>query len=284
MGGSIRGVVKVKLKSLDFECPIVISLGGALIVPDKINTTFIYEFKKFILQQVNLNRRFIIVCGGGKTARNYQNAYKMLVPIADNDTLDWIGINATRFNAEFIASIFGDMADQNIIIDPNKKIATRKPIVFAGGYKPGGSTDNVAVRLASKVGATQIVNLSDIDCVYDTDPKGENGKKAKRIKNISWNEYLKIIPEEFTAGGNYPFSPEASREAKRLGLEVAITNGYNLADFEAYLYPTATGSDFMGTRINGILPLEFHPANQRFLRKHILPPKVINIGMTKSLV
>lgn len=266
MGGG-KILVTVKKKSLRFERSnwIILSLGGSLIVPNDINKVFIYNFKDVILKQISYGRRFIIVCGGGKTARNYQNAYKMLVPIAHNDTLHWIGINATKLNAHLMASIFGDMADQRIINDPNKKIATRKPIVFAGGCKPKRSTDYVAVQLASNVGATQIVNLSDIDCVYDTDPNGENGKKAKRIKNISWDDYLAIIPEEFTAGGNYPFSPEASREAKKRGLEVAITNGYKLADFEAYLYPT--GSDFMGTRINGILPLEFHPSNSKISRE-----------------
>lgn len=281
MGGSIR--VVVKLKSLDFECSnwIVTSLGGSLIVPlGGIDTVFISEFKKVILRQITLGNRFIIVCGGGMIARDYQNAYKRIIRNADDNVLDWIGINATRFNAEFMASIFGDTADQNIIINPNKKISTNKPIVFAGGWKPGCSTDNVAVQLASNVGATQIINLSDIDCVYDTDPKGKNGRKAKKIKNISWYNYLKIIPNERTPGQNSPFDPVASREAQKRNIEVAITNGHKLADFEAYLYPT--GSDFMGTRINGILPLEFHPATQGFLGKHIFPPQVINIGMTKT--
>lgn len=258
MSGSTRVVVKVK--SLDFERAnwIVISLGGSLIVPlGGIDTVFISEFKKVILRQITLGKRFVIVCGGGRTARDYQNAYKS-IRNTDDIVLDWIGINATRFNAEFITSIFGGVAYEGIINDPNKKIATRKPIVFAGGWKPRCSTDYVAVRLALNVGATQIINLSDIDCVYDTDPKGKNGEKAKRIKNISWNKYLEIIPEEFTSGGNYPFDPKASREAKKRGLEVAIINGHKLADFEEYLYPT--GSDFMGTRINGILPLEFHTA------------------------
>lgn len=284
-GSGILSYSKIMKKMKFLEEPakwIVISLGGSLIVPGGIDTTFISEFKKVILRQVNLGKRFIIVCGGGKIARDYQKAYKRIIRNADDNVLDWIGINATRFNAEFMASIFGDMADQNIIINPNKKISTNKPIVFAGGWKPGCSTDNVAVQLASNAGATQIINLSDIDCVYDIDPKGKNGKKAKRIKNISWDNYLKIIPNERTPGQNSPFDPVASREAKRVGLEVAITNGHNLADFEAYLYPT--GLDFMGTRINGILPLEFHTANQRFLGKHIFPPKVINIGMTKSLI
>lgn len=269
-------ILKKKMKSLEESAKwIVISLGGSLIVPEGINTTFISEFKKVILRQVKLGKRFIIVCGGGKIARDYQKAYKRIIRNADDDVLDWIGINATRLNAEFMTSIFGDMAYEGIISDPNEEIITKKPIIFAGGWKPGCSTDNVAVQLALNVYATQIINLSDIDCVYDIDPKGKSGRKAKRIKNISWDDYLKIIPSERTPGQNSPFDPVASREAQKRNIEVAIINGHNLADFESYLYPT--GTDFMGTRINGILPLEFHPQTQGFKGRHIFSPQTINI-------
>jgi len=49
---------------------IVLSLGGSIIIPDKINTRILREFKKIILKNTK-KYRFIIVCGGGKTARNY---------------------------------------------------------------------------------------------------------------------------------------------------------------------------------------------------------------------
>ncbi|MEK7157815.1 MAG: UMP kinase [Patescibacteria group bacterium] len=270
-------VIKKKMKSLMEPTEwIVISLGGSLIVPlGGIDTVFIHEFRGVIHSLVKKGMRFIIVCGGGQTARDYQDALKSIDPDITDIRLDWLGIGATELNAQLVASVFRDIADQNVITEPHKKIVTRVPIVFASGWRPECSTDYVAVILASNVGATQIINLSDIDCVYDTDPKGKNGKKAKRIKNISWSDYLRIIPKKFTAGQKSPFDPVASREAQKRGLEVAIMNGHNLADLESYLYPM--GSDFMGTRINGILPLEFHPSTQGFKGKHIFPPIVIRI-------
>lgn len=271
MGGSRSTGLKAEFQEPNW---IVISLGGSLIVPDGINANFISEFKKVVVGQVNLGKRFIIVCGGGKIARDYQSTCKT-ISNADYDILDMIGIIATRLNAQLMAGIFfRNIADQRVIDNPDKKILTKYPVVFAGGWKPGCSTDNVAVHLALNVYATQIINLSDIDCVYDTDPKGRNGRKAKRIKNISWNDYLKIIPNERTPGQNSPFDPVASREAQKRNIEVAVMN--RLADFESYLYPT--GSDFMGTRINGILPLEFHPSTQGFKGRHIFPPEVIRIA------
>jgi uridylate kinase len=43
---------------------IVVSLGGSIIIPDKVNTEFLKEFKKVILSNEK-NYKFVIVCGGG---------------------------------------------------------------------------------------------------------------------------------------------------------------------------------------------------------------------------
>jgi len=47
---------------------VVISLGGSLIIPDKVDVNFLSNFKKVIKN--NLGKyKFIIVCGGGSIAR-----------------------------------------------------------------------------------------------------------------------------------------------------------------------------------------------------------------------
>jgi len=79
----------------------VLSLGGSLIVPGEIDTKFLNAFKKIITAQIKRGHRFVIVTGGGKTARNYQGALKQ-VSRASNEVLDWMGIGATRINAELV--------------------------------------------------------------------------------------------------------------------------------------------------------------------------------------
>ena len=225
---------------------IVISLGGSLIVQGEINKDFISQFKEVIVKQINLGGRFIIVCGGGRVARDYQNAYKMIASKADNDTADLIGIKATKLNAQLVAGVFEDIADQRVIDNPSKKITTSKSIVFSGGWKPGWSTDYVAVLFAKNVGAQRIINLTNVDGVYDTDPNGENGKNAKMIfENISWNKYLAMIPKKWTPGFSLPFDPIASKEAQRKGIEVMIVNG-NINNLELCL----SSCKFKGTMIN----------------------------------
>ena len=53
---------------------IVMSVGGSLIVPGEIDVTFLSALKQFVDFETATGRRFIIIAGGGKTARNYQDA------------------------------------------------------------------------------------------------------------------------------------------------------------------------------------------------------------------
>ena len=56
---------------------IVISLGGSLIVPDKIDIPFLRKFRE-IINKHKTKYKFIIVTGGGSTARKYINALSEL--------------------------------------------------------------------------------------------------------------------------------------------------------------------------------------------------------------
>jgi uridylate kinase len=139
--------------------------------------------------------------------------------------------------------LLGRLAEREIILDPTKKIKFRSPIILGGGWKPGFSTDYDAVVIASRTGAKRILNLSNIDYVYDRDPK--KSKRAKRIPHISWRNYRKIIPRRWTPGLSTPFDPVAARLAERLRLEVNILGGKSISNIRACLL----GTSFKGTSI-----------------------------------
>ena len=84
---------------------IIISLGGSLIVPDKIDIKFLKSFKGLILKETKRRKRFIIVSGGGRTCRIYQKAASKISK-PSQDMLDWIGIDSTKLNMRLIESIF----------------------------------------------------------------------------------------------------------------------------------------------------------------------------------
>jgi uridylate kinase len=225
---------------------IVISVGGSLIVPDQIDTTFLKKFKTFILKEIELGKRFAIITGGGKTARRYQDVAKKVSTLTPDD-LDWLGLHATRLNGHLLRTIFRDIAHPVIITNPDEVLDVPKnaKLIVAAGYRPGASTDLRAVQIAHNLGATRVINLSNIDYAYDKDPKKH--KDAQPIKETDWATFRTLLPDRWDPGLSSPFDPIAAREAEKCGIEVAIINGTKLTQVEKYLM----GEKFVGTRIAG---------------------------------
>jgi len=226
------------------DIPIVVSLGGSLIVPDEIDTDFLSTFREYIEKQVSSGRRFIIVTGGGKTTRKYQKAAREVNSDLTSEDLDWIGLYPNQLNGHLLRYILKDISGPTFLGDPTKISLSKYPVLVAGGgWKPGSTSDLYTVEVAGSVGAKEIVNLSNITNVYDSDPK-EN-PNAKKLTKLSWNEYRTIIPAETSPGIHAPFDPIASRRAHELGLTVVIM-GNDLSNLEKYF----DGEDFEGTTIS----------------------------------
>jgi uridylate kinase len=220
----------------------VISLGGSIIVPDEIDVQHLRKFKALIETEVKKNKKFLIITGGGRTSRRYSEAAKKLKVLNSND-LDWLGIHTTRLNAHLMRTIFRKIAHHRIVTNPSRIEKTDMPVIIAAGYRPGNSTDLIAVRLAKKYQADTVLNLSNIAYVYDKDPKTH--KNAKALKSLDWKEFRKIVGNKWDPGLNAPFDPVASHLAQRLGLEVVITSGKDINNIKAYL----DGKKFKGTII-----------------------------------
>lgn len=222
---------------------IVISLGGSLIVPDEVDINFLNNFKNTINSFVEKGKKFVIIAGGGRLCRRYQDS-AMAISNLTPEELDWLGIHSTRFNAQFLKFIFGQNAKEEIIVDPTIEINFDKPIVLGGGWKPGNSTDLVAITIAKSIGAKKVINLSNTDYVYDSDPKFN--KEAKKIENISWKDYRMLIPDGWHPGLNSPFDPVASKLAEENQISVITMNGTNISNFIDFL----EGKKFQGTTIS----------------------------------
>jgi uridylate kinase len=219
---------------------IIISLGGSLIVPDNIDVDFLKDFKNLILSQIEKpastrgdsstrggGKKFVIITGGGKTCRKYQEVAKKISNPTDFE-LDILGIKALNLNAELVRILFKEC----------------KNVEIYGAEKPGNSTDFVATQKAKNIGAKKVINLSNTDYVYDSDPKVN--PNAKKIEKISWANYRKLIPSEWNPGLNSPFDPIASKMAEENEIEVVIMNGKPIDNLANYL----KGEKFLGTVIS----------------------------------
>lgn len=223
---------------------LIISLGGSIIIPEpnKIDIKFLKKFRELILNYVKEGHRVVIITGGGKINKFYNESAQKIAKIKPVD-LDWIGISFTKVNAELVRSIFGDAAHSQVVVNPTEKIKSNKKIIIGGGWKPGCSSDMDAVLIAKNLSAKTIVNLTNVDYVYTADPRID--KSAKLIKQMTWSEYKKLIGGKWIPRMNTPFDPIASKLAANLKLEVAIMKGTDLINFKNYL----AGKEFKGTVI-----------------------------------
>jgi uridylate kinase len=228
---------------------IIISLGGSLIAPPEgINWRLLKKFRELIIEQIKKGKRFVIITGGGSTARVYQNAASKAAELTDDDR-DWIGIHSTRLNAHLIKTIFRDYAHPRINKNPrtkenlNKHFAKGEGVMVAAGWRPGWSTDYVATILAERLGAKTVINLSNIDYAYTKDPN--KFKSAEKLIETDWKFFRTIVGDKWDPGLSAPFDPIASKHAQKLGLEVVIMNGKKLANLKNFL----SGKNFKGTTI-----------------------------------
>lgn len=224
----------------------VISLGGSIIAPDTVDWQFLKDFVSLIRSFIEADekRRFILVTGGGGPARAWQKAYREVSGSGVKDEeADWIGIMATRLNAQLIRAVMGEWCGQNVVTDPTQVDPLTGRVLVAAGWKPGFSSDYDAVLLAERFQADAVVNLSNIEKVYTGDPKKDTS--ARPIDRISWADFRAMVGDEWTPGKNVPFDPVASRHAAKIGLKVICAAGKDLANLKKIL----SGEDFIGTTI-----------------------------------
>lgn len=239
----------------DYSEKVIMSIGGSLVVPNGgVDTTFLSKLNTFIRSKLaqdkphfakaTRGKQFFLVVGGGATARHYRDAGSKVIGHLTEDDLDWLGIHATRLNAHLVRTIFRDIAHPKIIEHYDIVEEVSEPVVVASGWKPGWSTDFDAVMLCEMYGARIILNLSNIDQVYDNDPR--NSSDAKPISKISWDEFRSLIGDKWTPGMNAPFDPIASKRAQEIGVKVVVLDGSNFENLENYF----DGKEFVGTVIS----------------------------------
>ena len=195
----------------------VISLGGSVLVHDGPDGLKIKKYTDFFRQKIKQGYKFIVVIGGGTTARQYQAALKKANPGVSKNELDWVGISATKLNAELVNRAFGKNSS----------------IFFTGGEKPGHSTDYVAVQLAKKHKAEAVINLTDLYYVYSADPAKH--KNVKKFTELTWQQFKDIVGGKWVPGAKLQFDTVACRLAEKLGISVIVSNGNDLKNLNKIL-------------------------------------------------
>ncbi len=224
----------------------VFDFGGSIVAPDKPDVPFLRRFLSFLKNwlKADLSREAIMVVGGGGAARAWQGAVREIAPDTPHESLDWVGVMATRLNAELVRALLGPLSPDPVVTDPSADFPFTGRVLMVAGWKPGFSTDYDAVVLAERFGAEKILMLSNIARVYDDDPN--KNPDAKPLDRLTWDDYKKMAGTEWKPGANVPFDPVATAQAAKAGLTVIAAAGSNLENLEAIL----AGKEFIGTVIS----------------------------------
>lgn len=116
----------------------------------------------------------------------------------------------------------------------SKAIITSK-IVIMGGLQPGQSTTSVAIQVAEFLKAERLIILTDVDGIYDKDPKVFDD--AKLLRELNYDSLQKIILEisgdKQAAAGEYRIFDAVSLQIlKRSNVVVSVISGSNLEQFK----------------------------------------------------
>lgn len=221
----------------------IVALGGSIVCPDKINTEYLKSLHRFVLDEISGGKRFVFVVGGGSPARNFQKAAAEVVDVPDEDK-DWLGVHATRLNAHLLRTIFRDVAHP-VVFDTRGKLKDFEghSVIIGAGWRPGWSTDYVTTQIAVDFKNPQVVILGKPDHVYDKD--NVLYPDAKPFTEMSWEEYMKLVPKEWSPGIHAPVDPIAAKLAQEEKLRVIVAGGQNLENIKNIF----DGKDFVGTTI-----------------------------------
>ena len=224
---------------------MVLSLGGSLIIPDKINYPLL-EKLKIILRKNYKNYKFAIVCGGGAIARAYISAMKK--ERKSNYEISQAGIRATRMNALFMAHFFGKEANSTLPrnMQEVKNQLKKNNVVFCGALRwvPNSTSDSTTAKLASFL-KTDFINLTNVSGLYTSNPL--TNKNAKFISHENWKRFEKrALKIPFKAGEHFVLDQRASTIIRKHKIKTYII-GKDLRNLESIL----KGKKFTGTTISG---------------------------------
>ena len=221
---------------------VVFSIGGSILAPDNVDEEYLRKLSALI-EELAKNHQVAVVVGGGRPARR-------AIEDARNRGSSWaecdhVGILKTRENARELINRLNVRCNKKIPESIYEAVALfGRNVLVTGGTEPGHSTDAVAAIIAEWVKADIFVNASNVDAVYDKNPK--EYPDAKPYKTIDIKELIKIVCEGSMEAGKYPLLDLTSaRIIERSKIKTVILDGREVGNMKN----AVEGQPFAGTTV-----------------------------------
>ena len=226
------------------RAPVVVSIGGSILLRDEHDVDYLGKLAE-LLRSAGRSGPVAVTTGGGRTARQYIRLGRELG--LTEVELDELGIEVTRLHARLLAGRIGPPCPARppvTVAEAVHELRRASPVIL-GGTEPGHTTDGVAALLAVRLRAARLVNATDVDGVYDRDPR--RYPEARRIARMRWPEFRALVAAGTSAeaGQNFLFDRLGAEILARAGIPLAIVSGRDLPNLRAAI----EGRPFDGSRI-----------------------------------
>lgn len=226
------------------RAPVVVSIGGSILLRDEHDVDYLGKLAE-LLRSAGRSGPVAVTTGGGRTARQYIRLGRELG--LTEVELDELGIEVTRLHARLLAGRIGPPCPARppvTVAEAVHELRRASPVIL-GGTEPGHTTDGVAALLAVRLRAARLVNATDVDGVYDRDPR--RYPEARRIARMRWPEFRALVAAGTSAeaGQNFLFDRLGAEMLARAGIPLAIVSGRDLPNLRAAI----KGRPFDGSRI-----------------------------------
>ncbi|BBG23893.1 UMP kinase [Sulfuracidifex tepidarius] len=212
---------------MEFRPSIVIKISGKFF--DENDASANISFLRQVVSSLAGSYRIGIVSGGGGNARKYIKLGRELK--LNESYLDLLGIWASRLNANLIAFALGDLAYPAVpdsLEDFVEKWSSGK-VVVTGGFQPGQSTAAVAALVAEAISASKLVVATNVDGVYDKDPRDH--ADAVMLKELTLSRLREILEssQSVKAGTYELLDPMSMKIIQRSKIQVIVMNYKNIS-------------------------------------------------------
>lgn len=212
--------------------PVVLSLGGSVLLTGTDDADYLSRLAT-LLRVAGKEFPLVVTTGGGRTAREYIQLGRSLG--LTEVELDEIGIDVTRLHARLLSGRVGPPTPSHpptTIAAAVHEVQRASPVIL-GGTEPGHTTDGVAALVAVRLRAARLVNATNVDGVYDRDPRKD--PTAKRFDVVSWAKFRDMIHADAPgeAGQQFVFDRLGADSLARAGIPLYIVDGRDLPNLEA---------------------------------------------------
>ncbi len=202
---------------------VAIKLGGHLF-PFNMDAARITSYADVLLQLKSEGHLILVVAGGGEASRKYISIARQLG--ATEAFCDDLGISVSRLNASLLIAKLGENAYPKVPVNQDElKVALEGgKITVLGGLQPGQSTNAVAAIAAEEMRANLLVNATNVEGVYTSDPRRDS--KAQLLVEIDSSRLIEILIDKgFEAGGYELFDMVAAKIVERSKIPTVIIDG-----------------------------------------------------------